>query len=293
MRLHFLSIALLSFLTLTAHAEPTKFSIEEGMNRPEVRKVLKPGLRVLWGGRKVEDEVVERAKPDTYTRSHFGTSMFASGKKQDCMDAFADAMVDMIVAASLRDYDVITDLQGVYQGTPSDDTNMFLCDIGFKTTDVVLSGTFVQTRTGATNLEKMRNDPEQQAAIRNRQLPADTLLLPLGPILESPEAQKILKGVAVHWGNSGAPGFSERVGPNVYEEDASISRYGKEGACKQAVINALENMVDDVKEHKYNGLVAIRSYYQYQWAPDDKQVECNVAGRSALVQLVGTLVKLK
>jgi hypothetical protein len=284
---------LLISLSLSARAEPTNFSIEEAMNQPSVQKALKPGLKVLWGSRKVEDEVVERAETGTYTRTHFGGSVRESGKKQDCMDIFADAMEDMIATALLRDYDVIAEVRGTYKGKGPQDENMFICDVGFRSSDIVLSGTFVQTRAGAADLEKIRNAPERQAAIRNRPLSPNTLLLPLGSILESPEARAILGSMVVHWGNSGAPQFSERFGPDTYEDDASIRKLGREGACKQAVLNALHSMVEDVKEHKYDGLVMVRSYYDDQWAPDDKSVECNVAGSSAEIKLVGTLIKLK
>jgi hypothetical protein len=294
MKLRLFCTSLLAGFVVTAHAYPPELKyikFEDALRDPQVVKVLKPGIKIQWASQRLEDEVVEHSKPDSYWR-RFKRPSFIPVQDR-CMEIFAEALSDMIKDAEERDYDLIADLHSIYKDKRHEDGNVFVCDHGFRVTDVTLGSTFSLTHAGATNLAKLRSDPEYLARLRSRSFDANTLLLPLGPILESSPAQKILGGMKAHWGLSDTPPFVERLGPDAYSDDASIAKLGREGACQQAVLNALSAMAKDAKSGGYDGLFMIRSHYKDQWLIDDKQVECDVGSSSAKITLRSTLVRLK
>jgi hypothetical protein len=115
----------------------------------------------------------------------------------------------------------------------------------------------------------------------------------LQEVLDSTEAKQILGSLKTHAGLHHAPAYSERWGPAEYGDDARISEFGTEGACKQAALRALTAMVSDAKEQKYDGIIKIQSYLAGQPATKDTDFECALNGRSASVNLLGTLVTMK
>ncbi|MFT3735217.1 MAG: hypothetical protein QM776_09355 [Rhodocyclaceae bacterium] len=95
----------------------------------------------------------------------------------------------------------------------------------------------------------------------------------------------------LHLGEDNVAAYTDTFGPDTFGEDASIRRFGREGACTKAILNALNNIVDEVRGEKYQGAIMIRSFLKDQWAQEPQHFECDVSGSSAEVVLLATLAR--
>ncbi|HEX5127405.1 MAG TPA: hypothetical protein VFW00_11740 [Rhodocyclaceae bacterium] len=283
----------LACLTLSAYAADTlHFTYEEAMSWERTKKILDPSIKLYWVSQPTP-ELAEKSRPDIYTHSGISVALFG-GSAKHCMEAFADDLESMIGDAHERGYDAIVDLQVVHDGKPSSDLLGFECTPGYRTTEVSLSGSFGVTPETARRAEEAEKASIGKAPTRTKPPAKNAIFLPLESVLNSPEAKAILgPDIKVHWGSHNAPAYRERFGPDHYSDDASVKTFGPEGACKQAVLNVLKSMVDDVKEKGYDSIIKITSFVNEQPALADTDFECEVDSKSASVELLGTLVSTK
>lgn len=270
-------------MTISAHAaDPIYFRLSELLASPSVKEIQDPNVKLYWGTQPTP-AFREVAPPDDYTRlvpRGFG-----------CEDAFERTLKSMIEDARTRGYDAIINLRIADDGKPSDDLNGFSCDPGHWSTSVSLIGSFAMTSAA---FQRAAEAEQRSARVPPRPPAKGAIYLPLEPILTSPEAREILgKEYIAHWGLAGAPAYRQRSGPEQYSEDADVRKLGNEGACKQAVLNALNDMVDDAKEKKFDSIIKIRSFLNEQYAPVATDVECELDKKEASVTLQASLINKK
>lgn len=272
-------------LTISAHAaEPKYFRLSELLDSPSVKEFQDPNVKLYWGTQPTP-AFREVARPDDYTRP--GLSFLGEG----CVEAFERTLKSMIGNARTRGYDAIINIRIAHDGKPSDDLTGFSCDYGHRSTEVSLIGSFAMTPAA---FQRAAEAEQQSVGTPPRPPAKGAIYLPLEPILTSPEARDILgKEVIAHWGIAGAPAYSERFGPEEYSDEADVRKLGNEGACKQAVLKALNSMVEDAKERKFDSIIKIRSVLNEQYAPVATDVECELDKKEASVTLQASLASKK
>lgn len=277
-------------LTISAHAaDATYFRLSELLASPSVKEFQDPKVKLYWGTQPTP-AFREVARPDVYAKSGISLS-FSGGSAEHCVEAFEKTLKAMIDDARTRGYDAIINIRVAHDGKPSDDLTGFSCTPGFKTTEVPLISSFAMTSAA---FQRAAEAEQRSASVPPRPPAKGAIYLPLEPILTSPEAREILgKELIVHWGIAGTPAYRQRFGPAQYSEDADVRKLGNEGACKQAVLNALNDMVDDAKEKKFDSIIKIRSFLNEQYAPVATDVECELDKKEASVTLQASLISKK
>lgn len=290
MHQRYMLATVIACLAISAHAaDATYFKLSELLGSPSVKEFQVPNVKLYWGTQPTP-AFREVARPDVYTRS--GLSLGgSSGIGEHCVEAFERTLKAMIEDARTRGYDAIINLRIAYDGKPSDDLTGFTCKPGHWTTEVSLIGSFAMTSAA---FQRAAEAEQRSASIPARPPAKGAIYLPLEPILTSPEAREILgKEFIAHWGIAGAPAYSQRFGPEQYSEEADVRKLGNEGACKQAVLNALNDMVDDAKEKRFDSIIKIRSVHKGQYAPVATDVECELDKKEAKVTLQASLISKK
>jgi uncharacterized protein YbjQ (UPF0145 family) len=284
-------IALILFCAaVSAHAARTYYFSFNQLIRGQINTdILDPTIKLYWGD-DATPAFAEIARPDIYTRSGYSTTLFG-GNKSHCIEGFENALADMITDARKRGYDAIINIRFTVDGKPSDDTSGFSCKPGFKTTEIPLISRFALTSEGA----RRAAEAEKYALSLPDRAPAKgAVFMPLDPILNSPEAQAILgTTIKAHWGLHNAPTYVDRFGPAEYSDEGDVRKLGVEGACKQAVLNALSAMVEEAKERKYDSIIKIRSFLDERFTPIDTDVECQLDKKTASVTLKASLISPK
>ncbi|MFT3734322.1 MAG: hypothetical protein QM776_04770 [Rhodocyclaceae bacterium] len=273
-------------------AEWRVMSIEEAMDSRRIRS-LDPSVKLLWGDQTMQD-VAERAPQDRY--SDFSTNNFPY-QQGACFSAFVGVVRKIVKEAREYGFDQAWFQAAPVKGVPSPGKNEFLCDNGFRSSDVVLLVTFGLSQSGQAMQQVLRNDPARAAEIElrvaQRKAGGKTIFLPMASLLESPEAQKMLRpGERLFWGNKPVPAFSLRKGPDRHSEDASYKEFGQDGACQAAGLKALAEILKDMRELGFNAAVRIHSKLNGFPALDD-EYECQPDRSSAEVSLYATLARIE
>jgi hypothetical protein len=276
-----------------AHAQIVFYTFEDALASEPLKQVLTSPTK-LYFGEQGTPPLAEKARPDTYNRSASYSRFYNSDSREGCLAAFARTLSVMIEEATLRGYDSIVNIRGTADNKEGNYTPTgFACDAGRATSAVLLVSEFAVTQAAAQLAEEIERDPSRWVTPKRTKPPTRfASSLPLGTVLSSPEAKAILGPIKLHWGLHHAPAYSERFGPDSYRGEGDVSDYGT-GACKQAVLDALSRMVEDVKEGHYDAIINLRSYLEEQPARKDSEYECLLSRKYANVQLLGSLVKLK
>lgn len=268
-------------LTISAYAaEGSYFKFSDLLKAESAEELMDPAIKLYWAGQPTPD-FAEVARPDVYTRSSISIGPFG-GAKRHCIESFEKALGAMIEDARARGYDAITNIRAVRDEKPSEDTEGFNCNPGYKTTEVPLIASFAMT---AAAKQRAIEAEEQSTQLPARSPAKGAIFLPLEPILTSAEAKTILgPDIKVYWGVK-APKYNQRYGPDQYSDDADIGKLERDDACKQAVLKVLSSMVQDAKTKNYDSIVKIRSFLDGQFAPVPTDVECELSKKTASVTL--------
>ncbi|MEC5385076.1 hypothetical protein VVD49_05035 [Uliginosibacterium sp. H3] len=270
------------------------YSFRTALASPEAREVLNPAVRLYWGAMPAP-ELGEQARRDTFSGTEKNSRVFIRSEPRDvCMRVFAKALHSFTVDAIARGYDAVVNIKGETAGAQGSSDVGFDCDAGYQITTVRLTAQLALTKSASDLAAEIERDPARWVPPkRTVPLSKNAIILSLQEILDSSDARQILGSIKTHVGLHHAPAYSERWGPEEYGDDARISEFGTEGACKKATLLALASMVSDVKEQGYNGIIKIQSYLDGQPAGKDTDLECEVDRKSASVNLKGTLVTVK
>ena len=286
-------VAFLTSLAMPTHAaEKFYFTFEEALASNAAKTIVDPSIKLYWGEQSFP-ELAEISRTDIYNRRGVSVGPFG-GSRRHCQEAFENNLKAMIRDARKRGYDAIVNIRFAPGGKPSADPLGFECAPGFVTSQVPLISSFAVTREAARRAEAATNDAALNGTTPMRPPVKNAVFLTLENVLNSPEAKAIAgSNIAIHWGSRNAPVYLERFGPVEYSDNASVTKLGAEGACKQAVLNALKSMVDDAKEKVYDSIIRIRSVLKDRFTPVDTDFECEVGSSSASVKLTATLVSTK
>ena len=284
--------ALLSLLLLAASAAQSAgtsyFNINELRQSAEVKEQAARAVKLFWGDEKVP-EFAEVTPPDIYTRSSISASPFG-GSQRHCIEGFELALRALVNDAVARGYDAIIDIRPVVDGKPSADAAGFYCKPGYVTTEVPVSGRFAMTQAALDRIA----EEEQRSAVQAPRPPINGgVFMAMGPILASPEAKSVLGTSIEAYAGLDAPAYRQRYGPDDYAGEGDVKALGPDGACKQAVLMALTQMVKEAKERGSNMVMKVRSYVDEQYAPVATDVECEIAKKTASVLLRASSAKKK
>lgn len=278
------SLALLSASALAAERE--YYKVSELLKSESAKEILAAPVTLYWGNQ-ATPEFAELASPDTYSRVSISASPFG-GSRRHCIEAFEKALQAMVTDAAKRGYDAIVGIRPLVEGIPAEDADGFHCKPGYKTTKIGLASSFALTQEAAQRAAA----EEAVELVGPPRPPSDgAIYLPLGPILSAPEMKAIFGSDVVPYWDQPAPAYSERYGPESYRDTAEIATYGKEGACKEAVIKILLAMADGARDRGYDSVINIRSYLYDQHTPVASDFECEIGRKRALVTLRASLAK--
>jgi uncharacterized protein YbjQ (UPF0145 family) len=284
--------ALLSLLLIAASAahsaQPSYFKLSELRRSETAKEQANRSVKLFWGDEKAP-EFAEMAPPDTYTRSSISLSPFG-GSQRHCVDGFEMALTALVDDALARGYDAIINIRPAMDGKPSADATGFYCKPGYKTTEVSLSGTFAMTQAA---LDRATEQEQRSAVLAPRPPAKGAIFMALGPILSSPEAKSVLGTSIEAYAGLDAPAYRLRYGPDTYYGEGDLKTLGPEGACKQAVLKALDAMVEVAKEKDLDMVIKVRSFVEEQYPPVSTDVECEIGKKVASVSLRASLAKRK
>lgn len=282
----FFAASLLLISTSAPAADTEYYKVSDLLKSDIAREILAAPVSLYWDGQPTPT-FAEVAAPDTYSRVSISASPFG-GSRRHCIEAFEKALQAMVSDATSRGYDAIIGMRPLVEGIPAESADGFNCKPGYKITKVGLIGSF------AVSWEAVQRAAAKEAVelVGPPRPPSDgAVYLPLAPILNAPEMKAIFgSDVAPYW-NQPAPAYSKRYGPESYRDSAEIATYGKEGACKEAVIKVLLAMADDARDRGYDSVINIRSYLNEQLAPFATDFECEIGRKSAQVTLRASLAK--
>lgn len=270
--------------SLAQAADPVYFQFRELLADKAIRAELDPKVRIYLGN-ETGPTIVESAAPDTHTGTGISMNPFG-GSKRHCVEAFANAIRSMVSDAVAGGYDSILNLRAMDGDNPSQDANGFSCTPAYKVTIVSLHSTFGVTAAAA---QRAAEDDQRLLSAPYREPWEGSIYVTLAPIAESPEAQAIFADkVKGYWGIA-SPNYRLRGMPKDYAGSAPVDRQDLQGSCKQAVINALKEMVGDATEQGFDSLIRIRSRMYEQTTPGMASVECEIGKKAVFVTLQGTV----
>jgi len=285
-RRHLTTTACLACLALGAQAaDPEYFNYRDLLATRSVKSFTNPAVKIYLAN-DAKPEFAEKTRPDTYTGTGISISPFG-GSRRHCVEAFENALRSMISDAATKGFDAIIDLRAMAGDDPEPDPNRFTCQPAYKVTIVTLHATFGLTPEGAQRIA----DEDKRLLNQPYRPPWEgSIYVPLEPIVGSPEAQAILgPEIKPYWGIE-APAYTLRFGPHDYAGSSEIGTLGIPEACKKATLNALQEMVDQAKEEKFDSIIRIRSRMYEQYTPGFSSIECEVGKRAVFVKLQATLV---
>lgn len=286
--LHLLAAAI-AFLTTSAFAaDSVLLRVSDLLKSPTAREIQAQPVTLYWGNQPTQ-KLGEVARMDNYTRWSISRNPFG-GSEKHCVDAFEQALRSMVNDAVERGYDAIVGLRAQSDSKTTGDPDTFYCKPGYRSTEVSLTGAFAMTPATAQSAAAF-----DTIEVEGPPRPPweGSIYVPLEPILNSTEAKAILgSDLRAYWGAK-TLSYSERYGPENYKDSAKIETFGKEGACKQAVLKVLQAMADYARESKYDSIIRIRSYMDDQYTPTANDVECSLGRWSASVVLRASLAKSK
>jgi hypothetical protein len=192
----------------------------------------------------------------------------------------------MISDAVAGGYDSILDLRAMVGDNPSQDAIGFSCAPAYKVTVLSLHSTFGAT---AATIQRATENDQRLLRAAYREPWEDSIYVPLAPIADAPETQAIFGDkVKAYWGID-APDYRARGIPEDYSGSATLNHQDLHGSCKQAVLNALTDMVGDAAERGFDSLIRIRSRMYEQTTPGMASIECEIGKKAVFVKLQGTL----
>jgi hypothetical protein len=247
--------------------------------------VLDPGVAIFWGDQVPPAGLVDKSRPDQFSGLEFNVIPFA-GSASHCREAFRKSLKNMVGDARKMGYDVIYGVRSVVDGKPSNDLARFTCTQLVHVSTVKFEAGLARTPAAAKRFAEMEVSALREASASARKPAAKSSYLPLAPILGSPEAQAIL-GTTMKWhvGSTSVPAYNLQLGPFEYEGEHDTKKSGEAGDCKKAVLQALESMVEEARNKGYSALTRIHSYFNEVRTPVDTDVECELNGASAHVNL--------
>ena len=192
----------------------------------------------------------------------------------------------MIDDARKMGYDVIYGVRSVVDGVPTNDLQRFACSQTVHVSSVKFEATLARTPAAAKRRVEEEVLALREASASARKPAKNSNYLPLEPILSSPEAQAIF-GATMKWhlGAVSVPAHHLQLGPLEYEGSDKASKSGEAASCRKAVLQALTSMAEDARDKGYSTLTKIHSYFNETRTPMDTDVECEVSGSSARVNL--------
>jgi uncharacterized protein YbjQ (UPF0145 family) len=283
---HLAATACLAWFTLVAQAaDPDYFSYRELFARRSVQAFSDPSVKIYLAN-DAKPAFAEKSRPDTYTGSGISISPFG-GSRRHCVEAFENALQAMIKDAATKGFDAIIDLRAMIGDDLSADPDGFTCAPSYKVTIVSLHATFGLTQTAA------RRVAEEDKRLLNQPYRPPweySVYVPLEPILASAEAQAMLGPDLKAYSGNDTPLYTVRVGPDDYAASAPIGSLEIPTACKIATLKALQGMVDEAREQKFDSIIKIRSRMYEQYTPGLASVECEVGKNAVYVNFQATLV---
>jgi len=266
-------------------ADPEYFNYREQFATRSVRAFSDPSVKIYLAN-DAKPAFAERSKPDTYTGSGISLSPFG-GSRRHCVEAFENALQAMIKDAAAKGFDAIIDLRAMIGDDLGPDPDGFTCKPSYKVTVVQLHASF-----GLTLAAAQRAADEDKRLLTQPYRPPweGSVYVPLDPILTSREAQAILGSDLKAYQGNDAPDYTVRVGPDDYAGSAPIGSLEIPAACKKATLNALQGMVDEAREQKFDSIIKIRSRMYEQYTPGLSSVECEVGKAAVYVNFQATLV---
>lgn len=281
----FLAMLVSSSLAFALYGEE-RLSYVDLLKSKSAKEILRSDVKLYWAGQ-ATPEFGESTLPDTFS----GFSLFFHRElKFHCAEAFEKALSSMVADAQEKGYDAVIGIRQVLADGSLGDPYTLICKPSSASTVIQLSAHLARTKEVRDRLE---NEGRKIASQSPRSPARNSVFLPLEPILNSPEAKAMLgSDIAVQVGFA-SPAFGYRFGPIGYEKDADIDKPGVESACKQAVLDTLENMVDDAKDKGYDMVINIVSHLDEQFAPPGTDVECRIDKKSVTVSLQASLAKKK
>ena len=270
---------------LPANSADSLFTISDELSKSYIQAVLDPGVAIFWGDQVPPADLAVKSRPDKFSGLEFNVIPFA-GTVQHCREAFRKSLKNMLGDARKMGYDVVYGVRSVVDGKPSNDLARFTCSQLVHVSTVKLEAELARTPAAAKRFAEMEVSALREASASARKPAAKSSYLPLAPILSSPEAQAIL-GTTMKWhvGSTSVPAYNLQLGPFEYEGEHDAGKSGEAGDCKKAVLQALESMVEEARDKGYSALTRIHSYFNEKRTPVDTDVECEVKGASAHVNL--------
>lgn len=304
MKLHTSFAVLLACIGLTAqaqsvHGDKVNFSLQALLNKPEVQKAFDPAIKFYWENAQTPEVAEKTAELISRSRRPISNASYFDDY---CVAAFASTIKNATEEAKLNGFDMIINAKSSPSGrkpaalppsTIECTNNYFAAETPLK---------IVFAASPEANKRYLDAEKAAQAAVpQNRPAAKNAIYLPLAPILNSPQAKEILEDdedapKKIYAGLQNAPAYTERFIPMHYsDDDAKISKYGQEGACKRAVLNVLKSIIKDMEERKdrYNAIIKVRSYLNDQFAPVDTDLECDVGSKEAKVKLIATFATVE
>lgn len=249
------------------------------LTSPEAQKILGPDMHVFWGI--AAPKYAKRYGPDSYSESASNRDI---GDEGACRKAVLESLKSMAKDAEERGLNAIIKVRSFYD----DRYAPVITDAECRQRQLMMGKLSVSLQASLASID---DDSIGFAPMPPRPAAKDAFFMPLGPILESPEARAILgSDVKAYW-EFKAPKYSRHKKPEVYSEDVALGTLTREEACRQAVLKTLSEMVSNARSGKFDSIIRIRSYLGEKYAPVPTDVECKVAKNEAVVELRATLVR--
>ena len=124
------------------------------------------------------------------------------------------------------------------------------------------------------------------AAARN-----DRYTFPLQPTLDSPDfAQQVGSSVKFYFGDQPAPA-GQNISDYVANDRQHFHGKTEEGACRDTLISALEELQEHANHAGADAVVGVVSYFRKVTFSSATEFECHAGSRGVFVSLRGTFVK--
>ncbi|GAB2888053.1 hypothetical protein GCM10027046_15530 [Uliginosibacterium flavum] len=255
-------------------------------------ELLNPEVKISWGDERATG-MAETSLATTYRRSGLSVGLFGGGVKH-CKEGFFRALGAMISDAQKMGYDRISNIHAVTSGSIAEETGGFACTPGYRTTEVALSGVFGMSERALANRVQSERQATELARSEKRPPAKNAIYLSLTDVLNTPEAKALFApNIKVHAGFGDVPPYNERFGFVSYSEEGNVKKLGAEAGCKDAVLNTLEEMINEFKETNYRSIITLHSYWNDKLPPVDADYECSVDGKTATVALRASFITAK